>query len=532
MGFELSSNHLDWVKQHDLALEKHLSSPTSPIEINGQDLTIADIIAVSLYNKPVTITKDPQILEKVTQSVEFLKQHLQEGNIVYGINTGYGGSADTRSDQFTALQQALIQHHSSGILLPSGIASGVSSPLSCASSSLALPRPLVRDALLIRCNSLLRGHSAVRLSIITTITTLLNHDFIPIIPLRGSIFASGDLTPLSYLAGALEGNPGIYVSSASRRILPAEEALKLLSLEAITMKPKEALHETQYLALTSQTLTATCTEALGGSKGNYHPFTSDVRPHTGQSEAASNIHRVLETSKLVAGKDGQTAGLYQDRYALRTAPQWIGPTLEDLLLAIRQVSVELNSTTDNPLIEVDGWGGTPLKGRVNGKIHHGGNFQAASLTSACEKTRLAVQMLGRLLFAQCAEMINPLLNNTLTPNLCFDEPSTSFTMKGVDVNIAGYMSELGFLGNTVGGFVQNAEMGNQDVNSLALISGRVTMESLEVLGCMVAAGVVVVEEAGTDGREGWFPLFEKSWVEGKSLDTLPRAEKAAEATIT
>lgn len=351
--------------------------------------------------------------------------------------------------------------------------------------------------MLARINSLLRGHSAVRLVVVENIATLLNHDFIPVIPLRGSISASGDLSPLSYIAGALEGNHDIFLDcrmpNGKRQIMSADRAIQLAGLTPTTMMPKEglglmngtavsvagatmALHETQYLALSTQVLTAMCTEAMRGSADNYHPFIADIRPHEGQMEAGINIFKMLETSKLVVGKDSHTAGLYQDRYALRTSSQWIGPQLEDLMLSAKQLEVELNSTTDNPLVDP-----------AAGMVHHGGNFQAASVTSAMEKTRLSLQMLGKLMFAQCTELINPQLNHILSPNLCFDDPDLSYTFKGIDINMASYQSELAFLANPVSTHVQSAEMHNQAVNSLALISARYTLDAVELVSLMTSA---------------------------------------------
>jgi phenylalanine ammonia-lyase len=160
---------------------------------------------------------------------------------------------------------------------------------------------------------------------------------------------------------------------------------------------------------------------------------------------------------------------------LRTAGQWIAPCLEDLVLAASQLETELNSTTDNPLIDAEG-----------GHVHHGGNFQAASVTMATEKVRLSLQMFGKLMFAQSSEVLNTMLNGDLPPNLCFDDPSLSFAMKGIDINMAAYMSELAFLANPVSSHVQNAEMGNQAINSLALISARYTMDAVEMVSLMCA----------------------------------------------
>lgn len=418
------------------------------------------------------------------------------------MNTGFGGSADTRSNNLLNTQRGLVQLLNSGVLLPPDVQQ---SEALASLSKHDLSRAAVRGSMLVRANCLLRGHSAVRLLVIETLVNLLNRDFIPVVPLRGSISASGDLSPLSYIAAALKGSPDIRVDcrleDGSRSILPADQAMKLAGLAPVELGPKEglgllngtavscavgclALHETQYLALAAQVLTGMCTEAMGGCADNYHPFIAKIRPHPGQIETGANITRQLQGSRLVADKSGTAGELYQDRYALRTATQWIGPYLEDLHLALDQLDIELNSTTDNPLIDP-----------TTNTIHHGGNFQAVAVTAAVEKARLALQMFGKLIFAQCTELINPMLNNTLTPNLCFDDPSTSFTFKGVDINLAAYMAELAYLANPVSSHVQSAEMQNQAVNSMALVSARATLDAVEVLSLMVAAGLYAVCQA-------------------------------------
>ena len=172
------------------------------------------------------------------------------------------------------------------------------------------------------------------------------------------------------------------------------------------------------------------------------------------------------------------------RYSIRTASQWIGPVLEDLLLAHQQVMIEVNSVTDNPLIDTS-----------SEKMLHGGNFQAKAITSAMEKVRQACQTIGRMLSVQCTELINPATNRGLPPNLVVDEPSESFLWKGTDMMVAALQSELGFLANPVGSHVQSAEMGNQAINSLALISARYTLDALEVLTQLSAAHLLALCQA-------------------------------------
>jgi len=277
-----------------------------------------------------------------------------------GVNTGFGGSADTRTNDVDALQEALVQHQASGVL--SGLSDMSTSPDRCGpSQSTAMPTPWARGLMLSRLNSIIRGHSSVSFPVIDTILGLLEHDMTPIIPVRGSISASGDLIPLSYLAATIQGNPDIYVrtgKSHNYKIVSSDEALKLANLIPIKLGAKEglgllngtaasasvaslAIHEANQLAVLSQVLTGMGCEALRGTAESFHPFIAQVRPHKGQIEAAANILGFLSGSRIAKGHDSQMKfhepGLCQDRYALRTASQWIGPQLEDLMLATDQV---------------------------------------------------------------------------------------------------------------------------------------------------------------------------------------------------
>ena len=120
-------------------------------------------------------------------------------------------------------------------------------------------------------------------------------------------------------------------------------------------------------------------------------------------------------------------------------------------------------------------------------MHHGGNFQAMSVTNTMEKTRLSLHHLGKILFGQCAELINPAMNRGLPPSLAATDPSLDYHAKGIDIATAAYVAELGYLANPVSTHIQSAEMHNQAVNSLALISARSTITSLEVLSILMSS---------------------------------------------
>lgn len=414
------------------------------------------------------------------------------------MNTGCGANADTRTKKLVTLQHSFFQHHQAGVLPET-------QPSDDWTESHSFPSDVIRATMLLRCNSLLRGHSAVRIEIIEFLLTALSHDILPLIPRRGSISASGDLAPLSYVGGLLEGNSDIFVRTTGEdgkvAIVPAPEALARVGLKPMKLRAKEGLglmngtavsagaaalvlYESHNLALLTQLTVAMAAEAMQGTSDNYNDFISQCRPHSGQAEVACNIRNFLTGSKLAVASGLKSAGNVQDGYSLRTASQWIGPQLEDLLLADRQLAVELNSTTDNPLIDV-----------LGDRFHHGGNFQAASVTSAMEKTRTALTMLGRLHQAFSGELVNPVLNKGLPPNLCADDPSISFTAKGIDVNMTAYFSELAFLANSVASHVQTAELNNQPINSLALISARYTAQSVEIVSIMCAASLYMLCQA-------------------------------------
>jgi phenylalanine ammonia-lyase len=320
------------------------------------------------------------------------------------------------------------------------------------------------------------------------------------VPIRGSISASGDLSPLAYISGVIQGKPTIRVLSTNRKQdLYADEALAEAGLAPVSLTAKEGLaivngtaistaaatlvlHDTHQLALLSQILTAMSVEALLGSPESFDELFGQVRPHPGQIESARNIKAFLRGSQLAGIKDGKDGTLRQDRYSIRTAAQWIGPVLEDLLLAHQQITIECNSATDNPLINNDG------------KILHGGNFQAKAVTSAMEKCRQGIQSIGRMAFTQCQELINPATSWGLPPNLVAEEPSKSGIFKAIDIYISALTSELGFLAGPVN-HVYNAEMGNQSLNSLALISSRYTATAAKVLTELAAAHILSLCQA-------------------------------------
>ncbi|PVH94792.1 phenylalanine ammonia-lyase [Periconia macrospinosa] len=489
------------------------------IVLDGHCLTLADVVAVARHNLPASLSENA--IQGIEASAEALQKSISKGEIIYGVNTGFGGSADTRTRKIENLQREIIRGLNYGILegnlysTPSALIDRNPGPMQRFTDTLPIdnqsgnhmPESWVRGMALIRLNSLVTGASGVRLSTVETLFKLLQENIMPLVPLRGSISASGDLSPLSYIGSTIQGKPNIMVMAGektSRHVSRADVALAAKSIPRIHLGPKEglaivngtaastsvgalAMHEAMCQATLSQILTAMSVEALLGTNESFDPFFSHVRPHPGQTDTANTIYRLLRGSSLMQRGDGsEKSSLRQDRYSIRTAPQWTGPILEDFTLAHDQVVTELNSVTDNPLIDITG---------LENRTIHGGNFQAKSITSAMDKVRLGTQSIGKMLFAQCTELINPATNRGLPPNLVFDEPSESYIWKGTDIMIAALVSELGFLANPVGTHVHSAEMGNQSLNSLALVSARYALDALTVLTQLSSAHLVALCQA-------------------------------------
>ncbi|UZJ56708.1 hypothetical protein CBS101457_006028 [Exobasidium rhododendri] len=497
----------------------------SPVVIDGHALSISALVASARYRVTPALDQSSRVKERIENAVTSLAKRLKSGESLYGINTGFGGSADSRTSNMHALQLALLQHQQCGVLpippsFPVTTPSRPGNSLPLSTNQLSQPEAWVRGAMVIRLNSLMRGHSGVRYVVLERMQQLLKEDITPVVPLKSTISASGDLSPLSYVAGTLGGQKGIFTwvdgPDGTRIMKSADEALASKAIPATVFEPKEALgilngtafsssvaalaiHDASMLCLLTQVTTAMSVEALQGTDGSFASFIHDVcRPHPGQIECASTILSLLDGSKLASHHINEVhvhmnedeGSLRQDRYPLRTAAQWIGPQVEDLAHSWRTIEREMNSTTDNPLIEVheDGSG-------VSSTIHHGGNFQAMAISNTMEKTRLSLNHFGKLTFQQMTELINPAMNRGLPANLAATDPSLNFHAKGVDIALAAVTAELGFLANPVTNHVQAAEMGNQAVNSMALVSARYTIEAIETLSLLMSWSLYLLCQA-------------------------------------
>lgn len=358
------------------------------VRINGSDLTVQSAVSIIEGNEKISLSSGAR--SKIKSSRDLVEKWLEQGEVIYGITTGFGEFKDVKIpfNEIEILQRNLILSHSAGV-------------------GSYLPDNIVRLMLLFRINALVKGFSGVRLSLINFMVEFFNSGIVPVIPSRGSVGSSGDLAPLSHLALCFIGEG---YAKFNNEIMTSSQALELAGLKPVKLTAKEGLalingtqmmsaflcksvFDSMYLSKLADISGSLSLEAMLGTSRAFDPKLQRARPHKGQSKTASNLRKLLAKSEIMdSHKD---CGKVQDAYSLRCMPQVHGATKDIIAYCKNVTEIEINSATDNPLIFPE-----------TGEHIEGGNFHGQPVALASDFLKIGVSELGNISERRIARLVD------------------------------------------------------------------------------------------------------------------------------
>jgi len=397
--------------------------PGTDCVLDGRSLTVAEVVRVA-RDRATPVGVDASARAALLTSRRLVEAAVASGQTIYGINTGFGKLANVRvaPDKLNLLQVNLIRSHAAGVGAP-------------------LPAEVVRAVMLLRANVLLRPTSGVRPELVEALVAMLNAGVVPVVPEQGSVGASGDLAPLSHMALALMGEGEVLATGGA---VPARQALAAAGLTPFELAPKEGLafingtqaqtallallvHDARVLWRTAVGAAAMSLEALRGTPAPLDPRIHAARPHRGQSEAAA-LMRALLTASEIRESHRENDPRVQDAYSLRCAPQVMGAVLDAIRFAEETVAVELNASTDNPLVFEDG------------EVISGGNFHGQPVAQALDLLAMTLTTLQAIAERRVERLVNPDLSQGLPAFLTAD-PGLSSGFMMVQITAASLVAE-------------------------------------------------------------------------------------------
>ncbi len=456
-----------------------MSNSKAQIEFGDNLVSIEDIVKLSKQSANAQLSQDQEHLNKIRKGAKFLDDLWREDGVIYGVTTGYGDSCTVKVPGHLAeeLPVHLTRFHGCGLGDYFDEEDG-------------------RAILASRIVSLSKGYSGVREALLTTLIDMLNKGVIPAVPQEGSVGASGDLTPLSYVAACLMGEREVYYRGEK---ITTKEAMSKEGITPLMLKPKEGLAimngtavmtavacqayaRAEYLAKLVTKITSMATVVLKGNANHFDEKLFSVKPHPGQGEVARRMRSDLKSNEVA-----RNSNRLQDRYSIRCAPHIIG-VLEDALPWLRSfIETELNSANDNPIIDGEGE-----------HILHGGHFYGGHIAFAMDSLKNAVANLADLLDRQMALLMDTKFNNGLPSNLSGATPDRAMInhgFKAVQIGCSAWTAEA--LKHTMPAsvFSRSTECHNQDKVSMGTIAARDCLRVLELTEQVAAAALLGVTQA-------------------------------------
>lgn len=363
------------------------------IYINGNNLTIGDVVQVARYGVKVSLAEEA--IPKILKSRNYIDKSISDGKVIYGINTGFGKFSDVAisEEQLEQLQINLIYSDAVGI-------------------GRHFDTEIVRAMMLLRANAIAKGFSGVFVETIQILLDMLNKGVHPLIREKGSVGSSGDLCPLAHMVLVMMGEGKAEYQGKN---MSGKEAMELAGIRPVVLKAKEglalingtqammgvsvlAVHDAEVLMKSADIISMLTVEALEGITDPFDERIHLARPHKGQINVAKNLLRLGANSKLTTHQGEKRV---QDAYTLRCIPQIHGASRAAIEYVKGIIEIEINSATDNPLIFADG---------DNPAIFSGGNFHGQPVAIAMDTLGIAMAEYANVSERRIERLVNPTLS--------------------------------------------------------------------------------------------------------------------------
>jgi len=464
-------------------------------------LTLAELRKIS--REPVQVSLDPSCFDDRQASTKVVNDVIGENRVAYGINTGFGLLANTRiaPEDLETLQRSIVLSHAAGI-------------------GEFMNDETVRLMMVLKINSLARGYSGIRLSVIEALMQLVNAEVYPCVPKKGSVGASGDLAPLAHMSTVLLGEGEARYQG---KVITGEEALIIAGMQKITLAPKEGLAllngtqastafglEGLFAAedlFASATLCGAMTvDAALGSRRPFDPRVHRVRGHRTQMDSATMYRHILGFSSEI-GKSHTACEKVQDPYSLRCQPQVMGACLQQIRNSAETFAVEANSVSDNPLVFAD-----------DGDIISAGNFHAEPIAMASDNLALAIAEIGSLSERRIALLIDNSISKL--PPFLVDNGGVNSGFMIAQVTAAALASENKSLAHPASVDSLPTSANQEDHVSMATFAGRRLKDMAEN-----TRGILAVELlAAAQGLDFRAPLKSSPLIEQAKAELRERVD--------
>jgi histidine ammonia-lyase len=463
-----------------------VSDSRRTVTFGGGPLAIEDVAALASGSARPALDAAPAFRARIEKGASVVADRVRRGPAIYGVTTGFGASASNELPaEFAAVMALnLVRYHGCGTGAILGEAESAA-------------------IVAVRLASLSRGVSGVRFAVLERLRDLLAARILPRIPAEGSVGASGDLTPLSYVAAALAGEREV---TAFGGVMPAAEALARAGLEPLALHPKESLAlmngtsamsglaclvypRARRLVRLAAALTAMAVDVIGGQPGHFDPRIFAAKPHPGQEACARWIREDIEGGATPAASDGRN----QDRYSIRCAPHVIGVLCDFLPFARRTIETEISGASDNPLVDAE-----------TGDVLHGGNFYGGHIAFVMDAMKAAVASVADLLDRQLVQLGTPRTSGGLPENLvAVTGPARAahHGFKAMEIASSALTAEALKATMPAASFSRSTEGHNQDKVSMGSIAARDAVRVMDLAETVAAIHLLALCQA-FDLREG------------------------------